>query len=190
MGVVFRGVNLAMDKQVAIKMIRQEAFATPDALDRFTREAKVWSQLNHPAITQVFDFGVQDKMPFLVMELVEGTDLSDVLKSERVLAPHRAVSLMRQLAAALEEAHRLGVVHRDIKPHARTSGGSDEEMPPARSAERLPDASLASPRPCRSPARADFFWTVQSGNTMLFTGRSPVLRVTTGSHGAYQRIRA
>ena len=116
MGVVFRGVNLSMDKTVAIKMMRKDTFDTPDAVERFKREARVWSQLNHPAITQVFDFGIQDGMPFLVMELVEGVDLSDVLKQETSLKPMRAVTLMRQLASALEEAHRLGVVHRDIKP--------------------------------------------------------------------------
>jgi serine/threonine-protein kinase len=116
MGVVFRGVNLAMDKAVAIKMMRKDTFDTPDAVERFKREARVWSQLNHPVITQVFDFGIQDGMPFLVMELVEGADLSEVLKKETALRPMRALALMRQLAAALEEAHRLGVVHRDIKP--------------------------------------------------------------------------
>jgi serine/threonine-protein kinase len=56
-------------------------------------------------------------MPYLVMELVDGNDLSDVLDREGPLATLRAISVMRQLAAALEEAHRLGVVHRDIKPH-------------------------------------------------------------------------
>jgi serine/threonine-protein kinase len=116
MGVVFRGVNIAMGKAVAIKMMRKETFDTPDAVERFNREARVWSQLNHPVITQVFDFGVEDGQPFLVMELVEGVDLSEVLKSEGTIDLLRAVQLMRQLASALEEAHRLGVVHRDIKP--------------------------------------------------------------------------
>jgi len=116
MGVVFRGTNLAVDKAVAIKMMRKETFAEPDAVERFKREAKVWSQLNHPSIAQVFDFGLQGDMPYLVMELVDGDDLSDVLDREGPLTPLRAVTVMRQLAAALEEAHRLGVVHRDIKP--------------------------------------------------------------------------
>ncbi len=116
MGVVFRGTNLAVDKAVAIKMMRKETFAEPDAVERFKREAKVWSQLNHPSIAQVFDFGLQGEMPYLVMELVDGDDLSDVLDREGPLAPLRAIAVMRQLAGALEEAHRLGVVHRDIKP--------------------------------------------------------------------------
>ena len=64
MGVVFRGINLAMGKAVAIKMMRKETFDTPDAVERFNREARVWSQLNHPVITQVFDFGVEDGQPF------------------------------------------------------------------------------------------------------------------------------
>ena len=94
MGVVFRGVNLSMDKAVAIKMMRKETFDTPDAVERFKREARVWSQLNHPAITQVFDCGIQDGMLFLVMELVDGLDLSDVLKQEGALKPLRAITLM------------------------------------------------------------------------------------------------
>jgi serine/threonine protein kinase len=121
MGVVFRGTNLAVDKAVAIKMMRKETFAEPDAVERFKREAKVWSQLNHPSIAQVFDFGLQGDMPYLVMELVDGDDLSDVLDREGPLAPLRAITVMRQLAAALEEAHRLGVVHRDIKPQNITT---------------------------------------------------------------------
>lgn len=116
MGVVFRARNLAVDKAVAIKMMRKETFAETDAVERFKREAKLWSQLNHPSIAQVFDYGLQGDMPYLVMELIEGDQLSDVLDREGPLAPLRAVSFMRQLAAALEEAHRLGVVHRDIKP--------------------------------------------------------------------------
>ncbi len=116
MGVVFRGINIAMGKAVAIKMMRKETFDTPDAVERFNREARVWSQLNHPVITQVFDFGVEEGQPFLVMELVDGVDLSEALKSEGTIDPLRAVQLMRQLASGLEEAHRLGVVHRDIKP--------------------------------------------------------------------------
>jgi serine/threonine-protein kinase len=116
MGVVFRAVNLAMGKSVAIKMMRRETYATSDALERFNREARVWSQLNHPVITQVFDFGLQNGQPFLVMELVEGADLSEVLKQEKKLEPLRAVKLIRQLAGALEEAHRMGVIHRDLKP--------------------------------------------------------------------------
>ncbi|HNK45961.1 MAG TPA: serine/threonine-protein kinase [Pseudomonadota bacterium] len=116
MGVVFRATNLAVDKAVAIKMMRKETFAEPDAVERFKREAKLWSQLNHPSIAQVFDFGLSDDMPYLVMELIEGDQLSDVLDREGPLPPLRAISVMRQLAAALEEAHRHGVVHRDIKP--------------------------------------------------------------------------
>ena len=89
MGVVFRGTNLAVDKAVAIKMMRKETFAEPDAVERFKREAKVWSQLNHPSIAQVFDFGLQGDMPYLVMELVDGDDLSDVLDREGPLSPEQ-----------------------------------------------------------------------------------------------------
>src|SRR5262245_42492874 len=66
MGVVFRGMQLALEKPVAIKMLRPDGFHGEDALDRFGREATVSSKLNHPSIAQVLDFGVEADMPFLV----------------------------------------------------------------------------------------------------------------------------
>ena len=117
MGVVFRGTQLALGKPVAIKMLRPDGFHGEDALDRFSREATLVSKLVHPSIAQVLDFGVEDGMPFLVMEFVEGEELTAVLKLEGPMPPRRAIAIIRQLASALEEAHKHGVVHRDIKPH-------------------------------------------------------------------------
>ncbi len=116
-GVVFRGTQLALQKPVAIKMLRPDGFHGNDALDRFSREATVVSKLVHPSIAQVLDFGIEDDMPFLVMEFVDGKELTEVTESEGPLAPARAVAIIRQLASALDEAHGRGIVHRDIKPH-------------------------------------------------------------------------
>ena len=116
-GVVFRGTQLSLQKPVAIKMLRPDGFHSDDALDRFQREATVVSKLVHPSIAQVLDFGVEEGMPFLVMEFVDGKELTDVIAAEGPLAPSRAVAIIRQLASALQEAHQHGVVHRDIKPH-------------------------------------------------------------------------
>ena len=116
-GVVFRGIQLALEKPVAIKMLRPDGFHSNDALDRFQREATVVSKLVHPSIAQVLDFGIEEGMPFLVMEFVDGKELTDVVASEGPMAPARVVAIVRQLASALQEAHQHGIVHRDIKPH-------------------------------------------------------------------------
>ena len=117
MGIVFRGTQLGLGKTVAIKMIRADILVNRDSHDRFQREAQVLSKLLHPGIAQVLDFGIEDGTPFLVMEFVDGKELTEVMTLEGPMAPSRAIAIVRQLAAALEEAHRLGIVHRDIKPH-------------------------------------------------------------------------
>jgi len=116
MGVVFRGTQLGLGKTVAVKMIRADILVTKDSHDRFQREAQVLSKLLHPGIAQVLDFGIEDGTPFLVMEFVDGKELTEVMALEGPMPPTRAIAIVRQLAAALEEAHRNGVVHRDIKP--------------------------------------------------------------------------
>lgn len=117
MGVVYRGTQLSLGKTVAIKMIRADILVTKESHDRFVREAQVLSKLLHPGIAQVLDFGIEANTPFLVMEFVDGKELTEVTKLEGPMAPLRAITIIRQLSAALEEAHRNGVVHRDIKPH-------------------------------------------------------------------------
>jgi len=114
MGVVFRGTQLALAKPVAIKMMRPDGFHDQEALDRFQREATLVSKLVHPSIAQVLDFGIEDSTPFLVMEFVDGKELTEVLEKEGPMAPARAIAVVRQLASALEEAHKNGVVHRGL----------------------------------------------------------------------------
>ncbi|MFO0573298.1 MAG: protein kinase [Polyangia bacterium] len=116
MGTVYRGTQLGIDKTVAIKVIRADGFSSDAAHDRFQREATLVSKLLHPGIAQVLDFGFEDDMPFLVMEFVEGKELTEVLAAEGPMPPARALAIVRQLASALGEAHAHGVVHRDIKP--------------------------------------------------------------------------
>src|SRR4051794_19774022 len=116
MGVVFKGTHVALGKPVAVKMLRFDGFTSRDAQERFEREARTASMLVHPGIAQVFDYGIEDGAPFLVMELVDGQELATVIENEGPMVPARAVAIMRQLASVLEEAHKRGVVHRDIKP--------------------------------------------------------------------------
>ncbi len=114
MGVVWRGRHVALDRPVAVKFIRADAAQSPEARRRFEAEGRAVARLDHPGIVRVFDSGVHDGRPYLVMELVEGGSLAAALG--RPLPPRLAASLARQLAEAVQHAHELGVIHRDLKP--------------------------------------------------------------------------
>lgn len=116
MGVVYRGEHLSLPRQVAIKTLLPKAVASAESRERFEREAAIAARLNHPGVTQVYDYGIDGEMPYLIMELIEGPSLADVLEKEGPLPPARALSMARQLFAVLAEAHRLQLVHRDVKP--------------------------------------------------------------------------
>lgn len=116
MGVVYRGRQLSIDKVVAIKVLTSKGLADSAAQARFRREAALASKLIHPGIAQVLDYGVEGETPFLVMEYVEGVDLSDVLSKEGAQPPLRAITMMRQITSVLQEAARQRVLHRDLKP--------------------------------------------------------------------------
>lgn len=117
MGKVFRGVQLSMDRPVAIKVISREISADLASIRRFTREARVTSRLGHPHSIRVFDFGITDEgLFYLVMELLQGYELSAVLDARGKLTLRRSLEICIQTLHALEEAHQLGIVHRDLKP--------------------------------------------------------------------------
>src|SRR5215472_7093978 len=116
MGEVWRGTDTVLGRPVAVKVLRDmDAFGHGDATARFRAEARHVSSLSHPGIAQVYDFCDAENPPCLVMELVEGPSLAEVLASGP-LDPARTMDIMAQTASALAEAHRAGVVHRDIKP--------------------------------------------------------------------------
>jgi serine/threonine-protein kinase len=117
MGEVYLAAHERLPGRFAIKVLHRDLTSDPDALARFRYEAEIMAGLRHPNIVQVIDFNIApDGTPFLVMELVEGTDLSDLLRQGARLAPAQVVRMIRQIASALEAAHACGVVHRDLKP--------------------------------------------------------------------------
>jgi predicted Ser/Thr protein kinase len=117
MGAVFRALDLRLDRDVAIKIVRADLVADPESRARFRREAQIVARLQHPAIVTVFDYGnLADGAAFLVMEYVRGEDLRHVLKRERMLSLSRTVDLMFGISLGVEAAHRAGVLHRDLKP--------------------------------------------------------------------------
>ncbi len=116
MATIYRGRDMRMDRIVAIKVLREVYSTDPKFVTRFQREAKAASSLQHPNIVQVYDYGQSDGNYFIVMELVEGTDLRRYLRSRGVLAIDRAIIIAHDVALGLSAAHRRGIVHRDVKP--------------------------------------------------------------------------
>ena len=116
MGTVYAAMDTALERRVAVKLIREDLLGDDEAAQRFEREARTAASLAHPNIVTVHDFGVSGSHAYLVMEFLEGTTLRDTLRQERSLAPSRALQLLRGICAAVEAAHRRQIVHRDLKP--------------------------------------------------------------------------
>ena len=131
MGVVWAARHLALDTDVAVKLIRPERVAADPALvARFEREARATARIAHPHVVQVMDYGtLDDAVPYLVMELLRGFSLADLLARGGRLSVATARSLVQQVASALGAAHESGVIHRDIKPHNIFITGEAEGYP-------------------------------------------------------------
>jgi serine/threonine protein kinase len=117
MGVVARAYHLQLEVPVAIKFLLPEVFERQEVVTRFLREAQAAVKLKSEHVSRIIDVGtLESGAPYIVMEFLEGTDLSDLLREQGALAPSFAVDLVLQACEALAEAHALGIVHRDIKP--------------------------------------------------------------------------
>jgi len=117
MGAVFRAEHVHMHSGLALKVLRPDLVTSPEIVERFRREAEIASTLRHQNIVRVTDFGRSPEgYLYLAMELLEGESLFDRLRREGTIPVREAVDLLAQVCAALEAAHRLGVVHRDLKP--------------------------------------------------------------------------
>ena len=116
MATIYRARDLRMDRVVAVKVLREVYSTDPKFVRRFQVEAKAASALQHPNIVQVYDYGQTDGNYYIVMELVEGTDLRRYLRSRGVLDVDRAIIIAHDVALGLGAAHRRDIVHRDVKP--------------------------------------------------------------------------
>jgi YVTN family beta-propeller protein len=116
MGAVYRAREEALGRKVALKVIAPELAQDERFRERFLRESRIAASLDHPHIVPIFQAGDEDGALFLAMRYVEGTDLGKLLQKEGALDPARAISILEQVAEALDAAHEKGLVHRDVKP--------------------------------------------------------------------------
>ncbi len=117
MGAVYEATDTALERRVAVKVIRDDLVGSPEAAERFRREARAAASFAHPNVVTIHDFGVEaETRAFLVMELLEGTTLREELRQKRRLTASRALQILRGATAAVEAAHRRQLVHRDLKP--------------------------------------------------------------------------
>ena len=115
MGVVFSAVAPDLDRPVAIKVLAPQASVDPKLRERFAREAATLARLDSPHIVYILEYGEHEGCLYLVTQFIPGGDLRQHLDEHGPLPPHRAADVMRQVAAALDEAHSHGIVHRDLK---------------------------------------------------------------------------
>lgn len=117
MATVYRGLDTLLDRPVALKVLRAQLATDPDFVRRFRREARAAARLSHPNIIAVYDVGSEGQdCHYIVQEFVDGDTLKERIVSGGPLAPSVAARIMRQVLDALVHAHRLGVIHRDVKP--------------------------------------------------------------------------
>ena len=116
MGVVYRATHVHLGREVALKLLAPQLSGNDEFRRRFLRESRLAAQLDHPNVITVYDAGDFNGTLYIAMRFVEGIDLSQLLREQGRLEPLKAVSLLEQVAAALDVAHEHGLVHRDVKP--------------------------------------------------------------------------
>ncbi len=116
MGTVYKGIDLVLERAVAVKVPAVEFSKLPQFIKRFRREAESAAKLNHPNIVQIYDIEEVDNVHYLVMEYVDGKTLKQVMDEERRFQLERTLKTVTQIASALDHARECGVIHRDVKP--------------------------------------------------------------------------
>lgn len=136
MGVVYRARQVRLDRWVAVKLLLVGAFASPESVKRFEREAQASGRLRHPNIVPTHDYGVFQGQPFISMDWIPGVNLAELIR-QRPMAPGRAARQVMALARAIGYAHAQGILHRDLKPSNVVVDAEDQP--------HLTDFGLAKP---------------------------------------------
>jgi TolB-like protein/Tfp pilus assembly protein PilF/tRNA A-37 threonylcarbamoyl transferase component Bud32 len=116
MGKVYKVFDTKIKEKIALKLIKPEIASDHETIERFSNELKLARKIRHGNICQMFDLGEAEGAHFITMEYVSGDDLKSMLRMMGQLSPGQAISIAKQVCGGLEEAHKLGVIHRDLKP--------------------------------------------------------------------------
>jgi len=117
MGVVFKAVNIKLEKLVALKMIAPGLAMNENFIKRFQTEAKALAKLADPNIVQIYDLRTHEDQWLIVMEFIDGLNLGDIIKRDGAFPTNKAISILKQMLSAIGHAHKAGIIHRDIKPN-------------------------------------------------------------------------
>jgi serine/threonine protein kinase len=116
MGVVYKALDVHLDRSVAIKVMSAEARGDPDFIERFRQEARLQAALNHPNVALLFDYFVHDGAPVAVMEFIDGESLEQLILRRGAVPAGEAIPIFKQALRGVAAAHRAGIIHRDLKP--------------------------------------------------------------------------
>ena len=116
MGAVYKAKDLEVDRLVALKVIRPDLARNPAIIDRFKQELRLSQRVTHRNVIRIYDLGEGDGVKFITMEYIEGEDLRTLIHERKKFTPEQAVAVMEQVCLALDAAHAVGVIHRDLKP--------------------------------------------------------------------------
>ena len=116
MGAVYKALDTQINEEVAIKLIRPEIASDEETLERFSNELKLARKIGHKNVCKMYHLDKEGETPYISMEYLEGEDLKDLIRKKEKLTPEEAIGIAKQVCEGLSEAHRLGVVHRDLKP--------------------------------------------------------------------------
>ncbi len=116
MGTVYKAEHSYMSRLVALKVLHEHLANDEESIRRFSQEARTASRLSHPHAVTLYDFGIDEKRPYLVMKYVQGETLKNLLAREKPLSLERTCIFLKQICGALQQAHSLGIIHRDLKP--------------------------------------------------------------------------
>jgi eukaryotic-like serine/threonine-protein kinase len=124
MGAVYKARDLEVDRLVALKVIRPDLAKHPAIIERFKQELRLSQRVTHRNVIRIYDLGEGDGVKFITMEYIEGQDLRTLIHGRKKFPPEEAVAIMEQVCLALDAAHSVGVIHRDLKPQNVMQEGS------------------------------------------------------------------